>query len=63
MGSADSVHTLERSAITPLVRRAMHSPTVEVSEWSVYPIHSGDGEGLGVYRFVGTGAAQGKRMP
>ena len=63
MGSADSVHTLERSAITPLVRRAMHSPTVEVSEWSVYPIHSGDGEGLGVYRFVGTGEDQGKRMP
>jgi hypothetical protein len=46
MGSADPVHTLERSAITQLVRRAMHSPTVEVSEWSVYPIRSGDGEGL-----------------
>jgi hypothetical protein len=63
MGSADPVHTLERSAITPLVRRAMHSPAVEVSDWSVYPIHSGDGEGLGVYRFVGIGEDQGKRMP
>ena len=41
----------------------MHSPTVEVSEWSVYPIHSGAGEGLGVYRFIGTGEDQGKRMP
>jgi hypothetical protein len=55
VASADPLHTLERSAITPLVRRAVHSPTVEVSDWSVYPIHSGDGEGLGVYRFVGTG--------
>ncbi len=55
MGSSAPLHTLERSAITPLVRRAMQSPTVEVSDWSVYPIHSGDGEGLGLYRFVGTG--------
>jgi hypothetical protein len=56
MGSADpAVHTLERTAITPLVRRVVRSSTVEVSDWSVYPIHSGDGEGLGVYRFVGTG--------
>jgi len=55
MGSADCLHTLDRSAITPLVRRVMHSPTVGVSDWSVYPIHSGDGEGLGVYRFAGTG--------
>jgi hypothetical protein len=60
MGSADPLHTLERSAITPLVRRAMHSPTVEVSKWSVYPIHSGDGEGLGVYRFAGTGEDRGQ---
>ena len=60
MGSADPLHTLERSAITPLVRRAMHSPTVEVSEWSVNPIHSGDGEGLGVYRFFGTGEDRGQ---
>jgi hypothetical protein len=63
MGSADPLHTLDRSAITPLVRRAMHSPTVEVSDWSVYPIHSSGGEGLGVYRFVGTGEDQGRRMP
>jgi hypothetical protein len=60
MRSADPLHTLERSAITPLVRRAMHSPTLEVSDWSVYPIHSGDGEGLGVYRFVGTGEDRGR---
>jgi hypothetical protein len=60
MGSADPLHTLDRSAITPLVRRAMQSPTVEVSDWSVYPIHSGDGEGLGVYRFVGTGEDRGQ---
>ena len=59
MGSADALHTLERSAITPFVRRAMHSPTVEVSEWSVNPIHSGDGQGLGVYRFVGSGEDRG----
>jgi len=56
MGSADpAVHTLGRSAITPIVRRAVQSPTVEVSDWSVHPIHSGGGEGLGVYRFAGTG--------
>jgi hypothetical protein len=60
MASADPLHTLERCAITPLVRRAMHSPTVEVSEWSVNPIHSGDGEGLGVYRFFGTGEDRGQ---
>ena len=62
MGSADPLHTLERSAITPLVRRATHSPMVEVSDWSVYPIHSGDGEGLGVYRFVGTGEDRGQKV-
>jgi hypothetical protein len=62
MGSADPLHTLERSAITPLVRRATHSPMVEVSDWSVYPIHSGDGEGLGVYRFVGTGEDRGQQV-
>ena len=62
MGSADPLHTLERSAITPLVRRAMHSSTVEVSDWLVYPIHSGDGEGLGVYRLVGTGTDRGKQV-
>jgi hypothetical protein len=62
MGSADPLHTLERSAITPLVRRATHSPTVEVSDWSVYPIHSGGGEGLGVYRFVGTGEDRGQQV-
>jgi hypothetical protein len=63
MGSADPLHTLERSAITPLVRRAMRSPTVEVLDWSVNPIHSGDGEGLGVYRFVGSAEDHGRRMP
>jgi hypothetical protein len=60
MGSADPLHTLDRSAITPLVRRAMYGSTVEVSDWSVHPIHSGDGEGLGVYRFVGTGEDRGQ---
>lgn len=63
MGRAVPVYALERSAITPLVRGAIHSSTVEVSDWSVYPIHLGDGEGLGVYRFVGTGEDHGRRMP
>jgi hypothetical protein len=62
MGSADPLHTLDRSALTPLVRRAIQSPTVEVSDWSVYPIHSGDGEGLGVYRLVGTGEDRGQPL-
>jgi hypothetical protein len=60
MGSAYPLHMLDRSAVTPLVRRAMQSSTVEVYDWSVYPIHSGDGEGLGVYRFVGTGKDRGQ---
>jgi acetoin utilization deacetylase AcuC-like enzyme len=34
----------------------MHSPTVEVSEWSVNPIHSGDGEGFSVNLPVPAGA-------
>ena len=60
MRSVDPLHTLERSTITPLVRHAMHSPTVEVSDWSIHPIHSGDGEGLGLYRFVGSGKDRGQ---
>jgi hypothetical protein len=60
MGSADPLHTLYRSAVTPFVRHAMHNPTVEVSDWSVCHFRSGDGESLGVYRFVGSGKDRGR---
>lgn len=60
MGRTVSIHALDRSALTPLVRRVMSSSTVEVHKWSVQPIHSGGGEGLGVYRFAGDGEDRGQ---
>jgi hypothetical protein len=38
----------------------MSSATVEIHNWSVEPIHSGGGEGLGVYRFAGNGKDRGQ---
>jgi len=60
MERASPIHALNHSTLTPIVRRVMSSATVKIHNWSVEPIHSGGGEGLGVYRFAGNGKDRGQ---
>ena len=51
------LHSVDRALLTPLVRQALHSATVEVDTWQVHPLHGGLGGGTGrstLDRFTGT---------
>jgi hypothetical protein len=53
------LETVDRATLTPLVRRALDSATVEISEWNYRPIYGGAGDvgtgQSGIVRFAGSG--------
>jgi len=62
---AQSSHfsTINQHTLTPLVRKALSSNTVEVSTWECEQLHGGIGLGTAIYRFVGQGRDQGQKVP
>jgi Phosphotransferase enzyme family len=56
--------TIDQATLTPLVRRARSSATIEIIDWRYSQVHGGAGDvggGLsGIYRFVGRGFDQGE---
>jgi hypothetical protein len=60
------LQSIDQAALTPIVRRALGSETVEVTHWDYQQIHGGVGGGVGgtaVYRFTGQGRDQDKAVP
>jgi hypothetical protein len=49
------VAAIDPSMLTPLVRGALNSETVEVLDWDYEQLHGGAGTGNAVYRFKGQG--------
>ena len=60
------LQSVNQAALTPIVRRALGSETVEVTYWDYQQIHGGIGGGVGgtaIYRFAGQGHDQDKAVP
>jgi hypothetical protein len=58
---AAQLGAIDRATLTPLVRRACFSDTIEIGDWSYQPICGGANlAGAAVYRFTGSGLEQGK---
>ncbi|MGH8245782.1 MAG: phosphotransferase, partial [Gammaproteobacteria bacterium] len=55
--------SIDHATLTPIVRRALNSDTVEVGDWESHPIHSGFEVRAGVFRFAGNGCDQGRAVP
>jgi hypothetical protein len=55
--------TIDQVTLTPLVRSALGSETVEVVDWEREQLHGGIAVGSAVYRFSGRGRDQGQTMP
>jgi hypothetical protein len=57
---------IDQTTLTPIVRRALRSETVEVTDWKYRPAHGGAGDrGMGlssVYRFAGSGRDHGETV-
>jgi hypothetical protein len=49
------IQTIDSAVLTPLVRRAYGNDSIEPGQWSIQQIHSGAGEGMGIYRVRGQG--------
>lgn len=58
------LQTIDQAMLTPLVRRALDSETIEIIDWSYSQVQGGAGDigGVlsGIYRFAGSGIDQGK---
>jgi len=52
------VNAIDKAALTPLVRGALNSPTVEVTSWDSEQLHGGLGTGTAVHRFTGNACDQ-----
>ncbi|MFQ5614419.1 MAG: phosphotransferase, partial [Anaerolineae bacterium] len=57
------LQAIDRVTLTPLVRRALGSRTVEVVDWNYNQIHGGFEVNAGIYRFAGQGRDRGKTVP
>jgi hypothetical protein len=55
--------SIDQAMLTPLVRRALGSKTVQVTDWECQPIYGGAGEVASIYRFSGDGYDQGETVP
>lgn len=51
---------IDRATLTPLVHRALNRMTVEIDDWECHPLHGGFEVRAGIYRFAGSGHAQGE---
>jgi hypothetical protein len=49
------LQSVGRTTLTPLVRQALDSDTIEITSWQCQEIHGGAGGSEGVYRFAGSG--------
>jgi hypothetical protein len=60
----NALDAIDQATLTPIVRRAQASTTIEIIDWSYSRVHGGAGDVGGVlsglYRFVGSGVDEGK---
>jgi len=54
---------IDQAKLRPLVRSALGSETVEVTDWKHEQLHGGIAEGSAVYPFSGQGCDQGQTIP
>ncbi len=59
----DPLADIDQALLTPLVRSALDSDSVEVLNWGHEPLHAGIGAGTAVYRFSGQGRDQDRTIP
>ncbi|MEA1921864.1 MAG: phosphotransferase [Pseudomonadota bacterium] len=60
---ASHLSTINQAILTPLVRSALHSNSIEVLCWDYEQLHGGAGVGSAIYRFAGQGSEQGLKIP
>ena len=53
---------INRATLTPLVRSALVSETVEVTSWNSKQLHGSAGLGAAIHRFSGEGHDQGRKV-
>ena len=68
MGDASGTHVaqlapIDQATLTPAVRSALGSKTVEVVNWEIEQLHGGIGAGTAVYRFSGQGRVRDQTIP
>jgi hypothetical protein len=54
---------IDQATLTPLVKKALSSETVEVIHWEREQLHGGAGLGTAIYRFAGQGRDQEHKVP
>jgi hypothetical protein len=54
---------IDQATLTPLVRSALNSKTVEVTDWECEQLHGGIGLGTAIYRFSGEGHDREEKAP
>ena len=59
---AAALVAIDGATLTPLVRRALNSETLEIMDWDHDQLHGGAGTGNAVYRFAGQGRDQGQKL-
>ena len=62
-GVEEQVKTIDRTVLTPLVRRALGHESVEIGEWRHQPIIGGAEMASSLYRFSGDALAAGETIP
>jgi hypothetical protein len=60
---ASELDAVDQAVLAPLVRRALNSEAVEVTDWSHEQLHAGIGAGTAIYRFTGQGRDKGQTVP
>jgi hypothetical protein len=58
-----AIQSIDNSILTPIVRRALDSDTVEVGEWDCQRLYGGASQAEGVFRFSGMGHLRGETAP
>lgn len=63
----EPLKAINQATLAPVVRRALHSDTVEIANWEYRPIHGGSGDlgtgTSGIYRFTGQANDRGEIVP
>lgn len=60
---ATPLAAIDQTTLTPLVRSALSSKTVEVVNWECEQVHGGIGVGTAIYRFAGQGRDKEQEVP
>jgi hypothetical protein len=56
------VAAIDQATLTPLVRSALHSETIEVVNWDLEQLHGGIAAGTAVHRLSGQGRDHGNTL-